>query len=368
MYNKFKLVGFKLGILLFLFVMSMRLFSAGLACTNTYDHNFIIFDNGKIVYQDHNAAKKYWVGHNYIAFIDYMNTLRVYHDGHAREITLGISDIEADDSLFIWFVAGTLKVWNQGEVQLINRNVSFFKLNEGAIVYFDVLNRTLNVWYDNKSFFLDENHLDFPLTALQVSRKTVAWQTPEFQFKLFFDGVVLSKHIYEENLKFATCELCCAMNNPTNQEFEMLKPNGYFTLETSEAKWWKSKYKQFVFLNRYDDLKIVFNDETLNIGNHMPEFVALTQHGLFYDRAGQIYYFENNSERYVIDYIPTFIHVFERFFVYRNSAGYIQVWDNGTEFEPSITKTASVEVMTNVLIIKEATKTSFWFNGKEYSI
>ena len=145
MYNRFKLFGMKLGFFLILFVMSPHLFSAGLACTNTYNHKFVIFDNGNIVHQDHNAAKKYWVGHNYIAFIDYMNTLRVYFEGHAQEITLGISDIVADDSLFVWYVAGTLKVWDQGEVQLINRNVSFYKLNEGTIVYFDESNRALNV-------------------------------------------------------------------------------------------------------------------------------------------------------------------------------------------------------------------------------
>ena len=345
-----------------------RLFAGGLACKNTADHDFVIFDNGKIIHQDHNPAKRYWVGHNYIAFVDYMNTLRVYHQGHAQEITIGISEITADDSLFVWYIAGTLKVWNQGEVQLINRNVSFYKVNEGTVVYYDEYNRMLNVWYNNKIARLDENPLDFPLSSLHVSNKTVAWQTPEYQFKLFFDGEILSKSIYEEHLLFTTGELFCALNNPVNQELELLKPTGFFTLESSMVKWWKSKYRQFVYLNTYDDLKIVLDSETIKIENHKPDFSIITPFGLYYDRGGYIYYNEGREEKFVVDYIPSFSYAFFRIFVYRNSSGSIQVWNNGVEYIPSVTITASIEPMTDVLVITEATKTSFWFNGQLYSL
>ena len=68
---------------------------------------------------------------------------------------------------------------------LINRFVEFYKVNEGTVVFFDQNERTLNVWYDGQTYILDENHVEFPLTSMQISYQTVAWQTPDYQFKLF---------------------------------------------------------------------------------------------------------------------------------------------------------------------------------------
>jgi hypothetical protein len=295
-----------------------------------------------------------------------MNSLRVWHESHARELTTGISEITMDDSMFVWYSAGTLRAWKQGETYLINRNVSFFKLNEGTLVFFDQNERTLNVWYDGKTFKLDENHIDFPLTSLQVSHQTVAWQTPDYQFKVFIAGNILSKPVYDENLMFQTGKHFCVLNNPVTQELEMLTSKGIFSLENTHAKWWKSKYQQLIYLNNYDDLKIVLGDFTASIGNHKPNMETLTLNGLFYDRAQQIYYYENHHEKFVVDYIPNFYYIFNQFFVYRNETGRMQVWNGGEEFLIPASPAANFEPMTDVLVITEARKTSFWFKGKMY--
>ncbi len=340
--------------------------SSGLACTNTYDRYFLIFDNGRIIKQDHNPAHHYWVGQNFIVFVDYMSSLRVWYQSHARELTTGISEVTMDDSMFVWYSAGTLRAWKQGETYLINRNVSFYKLNEGTLVFFDQNERTLNVWFDGKAYVLDENHLDFPLTTLQVSHHTVAWQTPDYQFKVFMNGQIISKPFYDERLMFVTGKNFCVVNNPVTQELEMLTDKGVFTLESSHAKWWKTKYDQLIYLNQYDDVKMVLGEYNTSLSNHMPTVSVMTQKGLFYDRGQQIFYFENHMEKFVVDYIPVYYYIFNQFFVFRNETGRMQVWNNGEEHLPPASPSANFEAMTNVLIITEAKKTSFWFNGKTF--
>lgn len=339
---------------------------AGLACANTYDRYFLIFDNGRIIRQDHNPAQKYWVGHNYIAFVDYMSSLRVFYQSHALELTTGITDITADDSMFVWLSAGTLRAWKGGREYLINRYVDFYKLNEGTIVFFDQNEHTLNVWYDGQTFILDENHVDFPLTSVQVSNHTVAWQTPDHQFKLFIDGDIISKSIYHENLKYLTGKHFCVVNNPFSNELMMLTKEGVYTMENSHAKWWQTRYKQLVYLSFYDDLKIVEGKLSLIIGSQNPNFKTLTNAGFFYDRSLQLYYYENNSEQMIINYIPSYYYIFERFFAYRSELGRIEIWNNGHNELPTISPVAEINLMTNVLVIQEAKKTSFWYNNKLY--
>ncbi|MGI6479644.1 MAG: hypothetical protein ACOX0M_09420 [Salinivirgaceae bacterium] len=339
---------------------------SGLACANTYDRYFLIFDNGRIIKQDHNVAQKYWVGHNYIAFVDYMSSLRVYYNSHALELTSGISEITPDDSMFVWLSAGTLRAWKDGEVFLINRFVEFYKVNEGTVVFFDQNERTLNVWYDGQTYILDENHVEFPLTSMQISYQTVAWQTPDYQFKLFFNGNIISKPIYEENLLYQTGKHFCVINNPVSHEFEMLTPNGIYTLESTHAKWWQTKYDKLLYLSNSDDLKVVVGDYNSIIGNSKPEMNSLTNRGLYYDRSQHVYYYENHIERFIINYIPHYYYVFNDYFMFRNELGQIQIWDKGEEEFPPLSPAAEITPMTDVLVISEATKTSFWYKNKRW--
>ena len=352
---------------LFALTNSSSLYADGLACANTIEGNFIIFDNGKIIRQDHNHAQKYWVGSNFIVFVDYLSSLRVYHNDHAFEITNGISDITMDDSMFVWNIAGALRAWRQGQTYLINNYVSsFYQISEGTIAYIDDHERTLNVWYEGKTWVLDQNNMESPVTSLQLSSKTVAWQTPDYQFKLFIDGTIISKSIYEEKFEYSTGAGFCVLINPSTQNFEKLTIDGIYDLEISPAKWWASKYDKLIYLSWDNDLKIVTKDLTTTIANYKPDVFDFTVFGVYYNRLQQIFYFESQNNQIVLDYIPSYYYIFNRTFIYRDNSENVQVWDNGREYSVALSPSAIIEPMTDVIVITDAQKTSFWYKDRIY--
>jgi len=259
-----------------------------------------------------------------------------------------------------------LRAWRQGDFFLINNYATIYKVSEGTVVYVDDHERTLNVWYEGNSWTIDENNMELPFSSLQLSYKTVAWQTPDYQFKLFIDGTIINKPIYTDNLFYATGAGFCVLINPNSQYFEKLTLNGIYDLELFPVKWWEIRYNKLIYLTRDNDLKVVINDLTTVIGNHKPDKLAITIFGVFYNRLQHLYYFEKQMEHIVIDYIPNYYYIYNRIFIYRDILGNVQVWDNGIEYTPALSPAAKIEPMSDVIVITDANKTFFWHKGRIY--
>lgn len=352
---------------MFVITNSSDIYADGLACANTTEGYFIIFDKGKIIRQDHNHAQKYWVRNNFIVFVDFLNSLQVYYNNRTVEITNGISDITVDDSMFVWNVAGVLRAWRQGEMFLINNYVSsFYKISEGSVAYIDDYEKSLNIWYEGKSWMLEQNSMEMPMTSLQLSSKTVAWQTPDFQFKVFIDGEIIGKPVYKENFEYKTGAGFCVFVEPSTLIFEKFTAEGVYEMETTPIKWYTTKYNKLAYISWENNLKIVDGDLTTSISNTEPDIFNLTLFGVYYNELQQVIYFESPNDRIILDYIPMYYYFFNSVFVFRDNSGVVQVWNDGKRQTPALSPSAVITPITDVIVITDAQKTSFWYNGQIY--
>ncbi|HON18179.1 MAG TPA: hypothetical protein PK990_03325 [Salinivirgaceae bacterium] len=341
----------------------------GLACLNTFDNRFVIFDRGKLIYQDHNPAREFWVGHNYIAFVDYMNSLRIWYDGHAKEVWKGAYDVYSYDSMLIWDIAGTIRCWQNGQIHYVANRADFYRANESTIVFFDKFQRQLFVWHDGKSFLLDENQIDFPFISISISRKTVAWLTPNFEFKLYFSGQMRSITFYEPNLQYITGENFCLLNNSKTNCLELITPDTEIILESQPAKWWKTSYKNFCYLNHRNDFISNINDkQILTINSQMPSIVQFTTKGLFFEKNQQIAFYQNGVVHRVVDYIPNIFHAFDNTFYFKNNSGFIEAWEDNQSYTTSIPPEAMVKFFTDVILVYQANRPSFYYKNQYYEI
>lgn len=339
---------------------------SGLACANTRLGDFVIYDNGRVVRQDHNAARQYWVGHNFIVFQDYMNSLRVYYDGHAQEVATGIDQVEMSDSMFLWDFAGTLRAWKQGKEHLICYNTSFYKLNENTVVYYDDRAMAISIWYDGHSYPLDQNMIEFPFTTLSVGCRTAAWQTSENEFKLYVGGEILSRTFADAGIGYVAGAGFCALRNIENNQLELLRREGMFVLATSLPARWRASYGRLLYENVHGDFIIVERDAATPLSPAAPEIMEPTANGLFYSRSGHVYYYERGLEREVTDRLPDAPHCFGRAMVYRDELGRTWVWDDGRAQLVDAPPGVEIAPMNDVLVLTDARRTAFWHRGKTY--
>lgn len=357
-------------ILFALLNVKLRVNSQGLACLNTWNKRFVIFDNGKVIQQDYNPAQQFWAGHNYLAFIDYMRSLRVWYNGHAREVWRGACDVVSDDSMLVWHIAGALRCWKNDIIYKVADNATFYRISEGTIVYFDQTLRQLMLWYNGYTTLLDQNPVEMPFISLSISQNTVAWLTPQYQLNLYLDGQFRSFSFFDPNLQFQTASGMCLINNPNSNTLELISAENMATLDPQPAKWWKTSYQQVVYLNHQNDLITfnVVNNTLLRVGNQQPQILKFGNIGFFFEKNQQIFYFNGQHESPVIDYIPTAFYHFNNTFIYRNNTNQPEVWQNNQNYKTNIQPSARVDFMTNVIIVTEGNHHSFWFNNSSYEI
>ncbi len=229
-------------------------------------YNF--FSKLKVVYQGEsielsNRCTDFVVADSLIVFYDKnKEALNVFYNGDIMEVESGLIDgfplqsWTSSDNIFAYITKRNMdfKIWHQGELKTILRNVEKTKFEAGRdiVAYTDLLEQNFKAFYKGNIYTLS----DFIPQSFRTGDGFVAYIDDTGEFKVFSEGKINTispsppeSYIAKDNiLAFVEDNIFKAWNNGNTVEIEPYKPRT-FDLDWNTIAYLDNSGRMFAYAN-----------------------------------------------------------------------------------------------------------------------
>jgi hypothetical protein len=265
-----------------------RLEIGGVTEDNYYatDHLAIysVFERLNVIYQGNNIALSnrftaYQAQDSLVVFYDKnMESLRVFYQGSIQDIESGMIGVPTQqwasgDNIVAYISSRTkdFKIWYQGEIYVINKNVANtqFKAGKDIVAYIDPLDRSFKAFYRGEEYVLS----DFPPESYKIGDGFVTFVDNMGEFKYFTDGEVST--------------------------ISTVKPDTYIAEDYSLAYSEDGRFK------------VWYNNEAVEVEAWIPSVYKIDWNTIAYvDNSQRIWIYQNGERKYLSNEFVTSFEIY----------------------------------------------------------
>jgi hypothetical protein len=356
----------KLILVSLILFLSKIILAEGLALIEDDQNRLFIFDKGQFTQLEHNKTTKWYVGKNYAVYIDYLNNLKVYHNGKVKEISQSVTDFKATEDLITWTIANYLYVWQDGIKKEISRDARMVRAR-GSIIYFeDEYDNALKIYYNHQVYLFAQNHYSLQTSALSVGRGAVAVKDGDDQLFVFVKGEMQVKKFANERIYFSAGGNGVLVRNVDAGDLQLLSGTDSETLEYFAPKWFKCAYGWKVWVDNTGNFNVYEDGNKITLTYQKPLLVDYSPEGLLYENGGQLYIYHNGSDKFVCEHVPENYAFYNDLFVYHTRQAQVEVLYQGTPKIVSSIPKVRFELYYDVVSLYEGKQRKVFYKGELY--
>ncbi|HKK58534.1 MAG TPA: hypothetical protein VJ937_03595 [Salinivirga sp.] len=355
-------------IVLSLIFLSLVAKPEGLALIEDDQNRLFIFDKGNFNQVEHNKVLQKHIGSDFVAYIDYMNDLKVYYNGKLTEVAESINSFVASEDLIAWKISNYLYVWQDGITKQISRDVRMMK-TKGEILFFeDDFDNALKIYYKHKVYLFAQNHYSLQTKALDIGRESLAVLDGDDQLFVFSKGDMHVQKFTQQRILFSAGGDGILVKNFDTGALEFISGEDIQTLEYFPPTWFKTRYNWQVWIDQSGNFNYWDGTGKELLTYQKPRLIEYSPEALLYENGNQLYAMHNGTETYVCDYIPEVYQFYNNYFVFYNRQRQVELVENGNSKVISTMPEVSFDLYFDVIVLREGRKRRVYYNGKIYTL
>ncbi len=269
---------------------------------------FFIYDDGNIIKQEHQKIESFKVGGNYVAYVDYQSSFKIYIDGSTYKLQeFAPESYYATDQILVFINTGEhVYVFDGRKVHYLGRistdeglnrlafgdNVvafndylnSFILFNDGFVTTFD--NRSIYEFganenivtyvdpdYELKMFYNGESRVLEQGTSTQsfkVHRNIVAYVDFVGDFKIFINGATQTLENIAP-LSYEAGENMVAYISDSDRRFKVFSENKLYELLEIPPTFYKVQDNMLVYTDNFNHFYVFSKGKTEKLASYTPE-------------------------------------------------------------------------------------------------
>lgn len=342
--------------------------SEGIALLEDDQERLFVFDKGEFRQLEHNKVQMQYVGENFAAYIDYMNDLKVYHNGRVTKVAESIDSFQGSEKLIAWKIAGYLFVWQDGAKNQISRDVRMMKMIGGLIFFEDDYDNALKIYYQHQVYLFAQNHYSLQTKALDIGRGSVAVLDGDDQLFVFSKGTMHVRKFTQQRILFSAGGDGILVKNYDTGALELISGEAIQTIEYFPPKWFKTQYKWKVWLDQSGNFNYWNDGQKELLTYQKPKILQFSPETMLFEDGDQLYSLHDGEDIFVCDYIPSSFEFYNDIFVYYNRQRQIELVRQGESRIISTMPEVSFQLYFDVVVMKEGRKRRVYYNGEIYTL
>ncbi len=358
----------KVTAIILMCVISYPVFAGGLALVQDYENKLFIFDKGQFKQLEHNKPQQTHVGKDFAVYIDYMNNLKIWHNGQLETIDKTMDEFRATEELIIWKIANYLYVWHDGVKKEISRDARLVKVKGGLIFFEDEYDNALKIYYKHKVYHFAENHYSLQTKALDIGRGSVAVQDGQDQLFVFVKGQMQVKKYTEDQILFSAGSNGVLVLNNDTDELELVKGSDVEVLDYFPARWFRTNYQWQVWVDQTGNFNLWENGQKMMLTYQKPAIIEFSPDNFLYENGRRLYSRNNEREYMVCDHIPQTYSFYNDLFVFYNRQQHVEVATKGDFRVISSMPDVHFELFFDTIVLEEGRRRKVFYNGQLYNL
>ena len=332
---------------------SFCLESQNLAILSDYLNRVLIFDNGEMKQVEHLPIRSYQTGNNSIAYEDNLGSLKIYHNNYTFNASNFVSEYRVTNNLIAFRLNRQLKVFDNGNIKTMGVSVPYWEVNDDVLVWFDDLDRKLNVYYGHKVFELDDALASDDLKDFQTGKNTVVFTDSRNNVNIFYQGEIFEV-FYKDRAKSikAGQDIVAFVEEPMNN-FQIFYKGDFYEVEPFEPISYQVADGILAYVDNSNYLKVFYNYKFSTISMHSPNFYHAVDKLIVYGVQNYFKVYYDGKEYTLENFIPNQYLVKNNVVVYTDQHGNLKYFKEGK------TEVISYEHLTGFELQGSCVKYSF---------
>lgn len=354
--------------ILFYILLSISSYSQGLALLEDYQNRLYLFNNGVFTQLEYSKTKQKFIGKNFIAYVDYLDNLKIWYKQKLLTINMGLSNIKSTENILTWTNQGKLYVWDNGNIQILGNNVKRIFTKGEIVCYIDNYDNTIKVYYKKHIYNLITNNYIIQANALSIGRGTVTLFEADNNLITFIKGKVKVEKMVDENTLFLSGQNGILINNTFENTLKYYTSDGNFELCRNNVTWFDIKYNWILWIDESESVYVLVNYKKTLLSNTRPTFINISPKSIIFEEYNQLNIMYNNKINQVAYYMPQEIKHYNDKVVFRNNIGQIEYYENGKNKVISSAPNSKFQMYYDVIVISEGTRRFVYYKNTKYEL
>jgi len=340
----------------FIFTLSLSLLCVNLFAQPVvpfidFNNYFRIFDNNNFRTIEMQPIVSYQAGDEFVAYIDNRENLRIFDGKERKDITNLNVKFSISDHLLAYNVGPTLNMWDAGKLKTLTYFAKDYVVKDSIIVYEDTRYNSVNVYYNKQTYVLYTvtGTLYMP-TA--IGDNIVAFKDNGGFYKVFHRGQIYDLGVWNGDIEFKIgCDILC-FNDPTQRSFALFENGNFYDMETQYMKKYKAGRGFIVYEDLNGNLWHYKDGEKTELSNFGATFWEVQDDMVVWGENNYVFTFSNGEKKEVCNFIPKDYLLKNNVFAFRNIAGGVSAFVNGSVKEITLQGDSDYSIYGNIVLVK----------------
>ncbi len=272
---------------IFIFILSCSFAQGGLGYYYDYNGHFNVFDKGNNIQLESNHVDSIRAGVDYIAYIDYRGTLRVYYNGETQTIEEDVpSSMFATPYALVYKMAQRLMVFEHGEKKQLAKAVYEFTAEENIVTWVDMQSVYIMAHENGQTNIVEGSVSANVIRSCRTGNNIFAYSDMNNNFKVYYGG-----QVYETGATLIT-DYACGKNivayvDGFNNTFNVFYNNKARQISDRVPKSYTVAANMVSYVDFDDNFMLFYNGSIVQLESWVP----LAQKA----RGNMIEYFNNTD-------------------------------------------------------------------------
>ena len=331
-------------------------------------NHFMVFDNGKLRQLEDHRVISYRNGDNYVAYIDAVNTFKIYFNGATHELYHARPKIYMSTDYMLYYDNGAdLKAFRDGEileVEYLTRDIisTDYKYGDSLIAFID-RNKYLKVYYNGEKRILEQ----FGINDFKSSDNVIAYIRQGAPFRAFYNGRVWDLHMLAPKYYQVSRNMVAFITD--DLEYMIFHKGQIYSLDEYKPQAFNIGNDLLAFATELGDLKVFFDGEIIDLlDNFIPPKYLIRENVLVYSDESNFFHVFYKGKSYQLEtFIPDSYQMDNDMLVYKDLDGRLYGFIHGTKTKISRDIVTYFKLVGEVVLFKEGTSEVFIYHkGKIY--
>jgi hypothetical protein len=356
----------KLTSLFLFFLSALQIYAQNLNTFKDANNRLYQFNNGVFEQIYYQITRDVQVSNHHVCYVDSKGDVYVHYNGQKIHVVETQNELINTDNLLLVRTASVLRVFDQGDVEILTSNAISFAAGDSVVLFQDLIGGYLKFYYRGEVNEIEMIVGDYPIQPGEVGANTFVYKDNAGNHSVFWHGRFYELMNTRQPVTYSAGQDVVAFNDPQHNTFTVFD-HGYII---DIDRQWVQNYKAGDNFIYYKDAvgvhHVVREERVTDLGIDLTG-IQVTDSLVIYQDYGATKIWYNEKIYQLFNMVITEYQTDGGIVAYKNNLGGISAFFRGQEVVVTNTRVESFKLVGSTIVLKYGPSSySVWWNGKIY--
>lgn len=354
--------------LIFTFLLfSLNTFSQPLAAYVNLQNEIMVWNKGLIHKIDYLTPTAMKTGRTAIPYLDNSRSFKIYYENGVKTVNSGFTnDFYVSDNLVLFINAKSINVFDRGNIKNLCTYSSQYYMGDSIVLFYDDNRSEYKAYYNGNIYPVEAFMASTPLDGLKVSDNIAAYNNYAKQFRIFYQGAVISQEDYSASAYDVGRNTVAYVD--VNRQFKIFHNGQTFITEDFPPASFQAGDNLAAYVSTDGYFKIFYGDSIRTVGYFSPEYKVGDNIVAYKDPSGYFKVFYKGNIYSLETYYPSKYTIQYNSVAYENQANTLRMFSDGEIYDVTNSDLTSWELNYDVIKYQVGQNMyRIFYKGQEYS-